>query len=147
MYFILIATAAVTIFSVRLGQTPEYPIQLSCQHILHGLKPLTLGEPFIKEIKPFAPELHFIDSHARGDKKNGYDFEIKPDVSVYHESLDGPIPEGCNISNLDMHIKFKWHRFDDPFLASSSNGAQVVFLGYSDTQQDTLGKIGPYAAA
>ncbi|KAI6013506.1 hypothetical protein EDC04DRAFT_2609312 [Pisolithus marmoratus] len=108
---------------------------------------LDMYEPFIKEIKPFAPELHFVDSHARGDKKNGYDFKIKPDVSVYHESLDGPIPEGCNISNLNMHIKFKRHRFNDPFLASSSNSAQVAFLGYSDTQQDTLGQIRAYAAA
>ncbi|KAI6043157.1 hypothetical protein EDC04DRAFT_2891160 [Pisolithus marmoratus] len=107
---------------------------VSFKQTLEAMGKLDVYKLFIKEIKPFAPELHFIDSHAQGDKKNRYDFEIKADVSVYHESLDGPIPEGCNISNLDMHIKFKWHRFDNPFLAPSSNGDQVVFLGYSNTK-------------
>ncbi|KAI5993170.1 hypothetical protein EDC04DRAFT_2613440 [Pisolithus marmoratus] len=107
---------------------------------------LDMYKPFIKEIKPFAPELHWINSHAQGDRKNGYDFDIKPDVSVYHESLDGPIPKGCNISNLNMHIEFNWHRCNDLFLASSLDGDQVAFLGYSNTQQDTLGQIGAYAA-
>ncbi|KAI5983045.1 hypothetical protein EDD15DRAFT_2376936 [Pisolithus albus] len=121
---------------------------VSFERTLKATGKLDMYEPFIEEIKPFAPQLHFVDSHARGDKKNGYDFEIKPDVSVYHESLDGPVPAGCDISNLDMHIEFKWHRFDDPFLAPSDDDRdQVAFLGSSDTQQDTLGQIGAYAAA
>ncbi|KIK22998.1 hypothetical protein PISMIDRAFT_11255 [Pisolithus microcarpus 441] len=121
--------------------------EVSFEWTLEAMGKLDMYEPFIEEIKPFAPELHFVDSHAWGDKKNGYDFEIKPDVSVYHESLDGPVPAGCDISNLDMHIKFKWHRFDDPFLAPSNNDRdQVAFLGCSDTQQDTLGQIGAYTA-
>ncbi|KAI6095187.1 hypothetical protein F5141DRAFT_1222262 [Pisolithus sp. B1] len=121
---------------------------VSFEQTLKATGELDMYEPFIKEVKPFAPELHFINSHARGDKKNGYDFEIKPDVSVYHESLDGPIPAGCDISNLDMHIEFKWHRFDNPFLAPSDDDwDQVAFLGCSDTQQDTLGQIRAYAAA
>jgi len=106
----------------------------------------------------FTPQLRFVDTHARGDKKNGYQFEIKPDISVYHESLADAIPAGCNSSLLDMHIEFKRLSQDDPFLSPPAGApdqkafvqeafVQGAFVGSSLTHKDTLGQIGAYAAA
>jgi len=101
-----------------------------------------------EEMGQFAPQLHFVDTHARGDKKNGYQFEIKPDISVYHESLADTVPTACNSSLLDMHIKFKRLGQDDPFLSPSSGDQdQQSFIGSTLTHKDTLGQIGAYAAA
>ena len=47
-----------------------------------------------------------------------------------------------------MHIEFKWYKFESPFICPpSDNWDQVTFIGPSDNQQDTLGKIMTYAAA
>ena len=103
----------------------------------------------INSISSFAPQLCFINSHARGDKKTGFKFEIKPDISVYHNMLGEAIPAGCDSSLLNMHIEFKWYKFENPFSCppSDSNQDQITFIGPSDNQQDTLGQIGTYAAA
>ena len=77
----------------------------------------------------FTPQLRFVDTHARGDKKNGYQFEIKPDISVYHESLADAIPAGCNSSLLDMHIEFKRLSQDDPFLSPPA-GPRIKRLSF-----------------
>ncbi|KAI6016102.1 hypothetical protein BKA83DRAFT_4129132 [Pisolithus microcarpus] len=87
---------------------------------------LDMYTPFIDEMMPFAPQLRFVDSHAQGDKKNRYTFEIKPDISIYHNLLNGPIPTGCNSSTLNMHIKFKWYNFNNPFLAPPEDQNQAT---------------------
>ncbi|KAI6041985.1 hypothetical protein EDC04DRAFT_2495705, partial [Pisolithus marmoratus] len=72
---------------------------------------------------------------------------IKPDISIYHDSLNGPIPTGCNSSTLDMHIEFKWYNFNNPFPAPPpEDWNQATFLGSSKNQKDTLGQIRAYAA-
>jgi len=109
---------------------------------------LLIFDAKINSISSFAPQLHFVDSHSQGDKRTGFTFEIKPDISVYHNTLGGAIPAGCDSSLLDMHIEFKMYNFENPFTCPPSNNQdQVAFIGRTDNQQDTLGQIGTYAAA
>ena len=102
----------------------------------------------IDSISSFAPQLCFVDSHSQGDKKTGFKFKIKLDISVYHNTLGNAIPTGCDSSLLDMHIEFKLYNFENPFTCPpSENRDQIAFIGPSDNQQDTLGQIETYAAA
>jgi len=102
----------------------------------------------IDSISSFALQLCFVDSHSQGDKKTRFKFKIKPDISVYHNTLSNAIPAGCDSSLLDMHIKFKLYNFENPFTCPpSKNRNQIAFIGPLDNQQDTLGQIGTYAAA
>lgn len=73
-------------------------------------------DPFIKSMKKFAPRLHFVDTHAQPDKRNGFPFDIKPDISIYHGSHS---VEGCDLSLLDMHVEFKTK--NDPFASPHDN--------------------------
>ena len=66
-------------------------------------------------MSPFAPQLAFVNTHAKGDKVNRYTFKTKPDISIYHKSLGGKLPAGCNSSMINMHIEFKHYDWDNPF--------------------------------
>ncbi|KIM52042.1 hypothetical protein SCLCIDRAFT_142098 [Scleroderma citrinum Foug A] len=52
------------------------------QTTLDATDELKMYDPFIESISPFAPQLHFVNSHSLGDKDNGYPFETKPDIST-----------------------------------------------------------------
>jgi len=104
----------------------------------------------IMAMKPFARQLHFVDTHARGDLENRYTFTIKPDISVY----SGPSttkPTNCDVELINMHVKFKRYPWDDPFLPHSAykqeKREELCFVLSGRNQQNTLGQIGAYAAA
>jgi len=63
-------------------------------------------------MKKIAPWLHFVNTHAQPDKRSGFPFDIKPNISIYHDSIIH-IPEGCDSSLLDMHVEYKTK--NDPF--------------------------------
>ena len=99
-------------------------------------------------MSPFVPQLAFVNTHAKGDKVNGYTFETKPDISIYHKSLDGKLPAGCNSSMIDMHIKFKCYDWDDPFTCPPSPAhCDTAFISSKPNETNTLGQIRAYAAA
>ena len=99
-------------------------------------------------MSPFAPQLTFVNTHAKGDKVNGYTFETKPDISIYHKSLSGKLPAGCNSSMIDMHIEFKRYDWDDPFTCPPSlTRRDTAFISSKPNETNTLGQIGAYAAA
>ena len=76
----------------------------------------------IETISPFVPQLHFVNSHSLGDKDNGYPFETKPNISVYHKLVSNKVLENCDCSLINIHIEFKWYTWDDPF--------RIPMLGY-----------------
>ncbi|KAF8121661.1 hypothetical protein EV363DRAFT_878024, partial [Boletus edulis] len=110
---------------------------------------LAMYSPFLEEMEQFAPQLHLVDTHARGDKSNGYSFEIKPDICIYHKSLGTTVPSHCDVDQLDMFVEFKWYNYDDPFLAPSESVSrnEAEFIGPSDSHRDTIGQMAAYAAA
>jgi len=102
----------------------------------------------IESISPFAPQLCFVDSHCRGDKDNGYPFETKPDISVYHQSLGDKVPASCDSSLIDVHIEFKRYTWDDPFgIPTTTSHRNSAFIATTPNKTNTLGQIGAYATS
>jgi hypothetical protein len=103
-------------------------------------------------MRPFAPGLHFVDSHSQQDTQNcsAFTFQIKPDVCVYSKSPhSGAPPKGCDASKLDIHIEFKWDAGHDPFCTpySMPPSSAQCFLRDTNKANDTLGQITAYTAA
>jgi Fungal protein kinase len=102
--------------------------------------------PQVNTIQPLVPDLSFVDTHSRGDKKHSL---LKPDVCVYfvgpkkrfknHKRIDR-----CIMASLDIHIEFKWNDGDDPFVVPSKPKDEYFVV---KTAIDTLGQISTYAAA
>ena len=91
----------------------------------------------VKAIKPFSRKHRFVHTHAQGDKKSGYAFEIKPDVTVYDASIKDCTSLGCDSFQFDMFIEFKRHAKDDPFTSPSSNEpATVPSVGENNEDED-----------
>ncbi|KAG2107656.1 uncharacterized protein F5147DRAFT_774104 [Suillus discolor] len=67
----------------------------------------------INGIRPFAPQLLFVNSSKHADTNNcsSFTFNVKPDVCVY---ADGTL-HGCNISKFKVNIEFKWNDVHDAF--------------------------------
>ena len=102
----------------------------------------------IESISPFAPQLHFVNSHSLGDKDNGYPFETKPDISVYHKSLGDKAPKNCESSLIDIHIKFKRYTWDDPFeIPTTTARRDSAFIAPTPNKTNTLGQIEAYATS
>ena len=99
-------------------------------------------------MRQFAPQLAFVNTHARGDKANGYTFETKPDISIYHKSLGNRVPTACDSSLIEMHIEFKRYDWDDPFTCPPFPAChETAFISSKPNETNTLGQIGAYAAA
>ena len=101
----------------------------------------------IESMGQFAPQLVLLDTHCQGDADNGYTFQTKPDISVYHRSLGGKVPEGCDSSLIDMHVEFKRYDWDNPFTCPPCDRHDTVFISTKPNETNTLGQIGAYAAA
>ena len=102
----------------------------------------------IESISPFAPQLCFVDSHCRGDKDNGYPFETKPDISIYHQSLGDKVPASCDSSLIDVHIEFKRYTWDDPFgIPTTTSRRDSAFIAATPNKTNTLGQIGAYTTS
>ncbi|KAI9574127.1 hypothetical protein HD554DRAFT_2011682, partial [Boletus coccyginus] len=96
------------------------------------------------------PNLVFVDTYAQGDKKNRFGFAIKPDISIYSMPVDGhQSPANCTIANLDIHIEFKWHNSEDPFVVPEPSDSlkDTHFIHDLDNARDMLGQISTYAEA
>lgn len=102
----------------------------------------------IEEMGVFVPNLRFVDTHTRGDKKSGYAFEIKPDVSIYHGSLKKTLTS-CTAYLLEAHIEFKRSGRHDPFILCDPgvDRSKTSFIGSTSDHQDTLGQLATYAAS
>lgn len=64
--------------------------------------------------------------------------------------LDGrKTPTNCDIATLDIHIEFKWHNSEDPFVVPGPSDSleDSRFIRDSDNAKDTLGQISAYAEA
>ncbi|KAG1894227.1 uncharacterized protein F5891DRAFT_1195511 [Suillus fuscotomentosus] len=90
--------------------------------------------PFINAIKPFAPQLSFVDTHI---------FNIKPDICVYPDGC-APSSHNCNVSTTEIIVKFKWSYSHDAFCNPSGVDSIVSKMNRG---MDTLGQITSYAAA
>jgi Fungal protein kinase len=101
----------------------------------------------VEEMAPFAPQLQFVDSHSRGDRKNGFSFELKPDICIYQRSPDSP--NRCDVSTLDLFVEFKWYNFDDPFTVPQESDSRETTpcVRWSQSRIDTIGQMGAYVAA
>jgi len=108
----------------------------------------------ITNMQPFTQHLHFIDSHAEGDPENGYAFTIKPDVSIYSDTVT-PCPTGCVSDQIEMHVEFKRYNWDNPFFlpkppkSAEQPDQEVIepFVASTPNRINTLGQIEAYAAA
>ena len=102
-------------------------------------------------VKKVVLSLLFIDTHAHGYKKSRFGFEIKPDICIYFVPPEGHKNQITNrdISTLDIHIEFKWHRHDNPFVDPGplDSCKDIAFIHYSDNTRDTLGQISACTAA
>ena len=104
--------------------------------------------PKIESISPFAPQLHFVNSHALGDKDNGYPFETKPNISIYDKLLSSKVPTSCHSSLIDMHIEFKQYTWDNPFRIPTNTACRdLAFIATTPNKTNTLGQIGAYTAS
>ncbi|KAG1721307.1 uncharacterized protein EDB91DRAFT_1064455 [Suillus paluster] len=102
----------------------------------------------INAIKPFAPQLSFVDTHNHADtqncsKINSTVFNVKPDVCVYPGGYE-PSSRNCDISATEIIIEFKWSYSHDAFCEPS--GADSV-VSQTEKGMDTLGQITSYTAA
>ncbi|KIK77781.1 hypothetical protein PAXRUDRAFT_17270 [Paxillus rubicundulus Ve08.2h10] len=109
---------------------------------------LAAYNPFIRGMAVFSPSLHFMDSHAKPDAMNcsEFTFHVAPDVCVY----SSPDVSGSDVSQLNVHVEFKWDADHNPFsplVANSTDKSKVTFLCNSAKAKDTLGQITAYAAA
>ncbi|KAG1851071.1 hypothetical protein DFJ58DRAFT_661802 [Suillus subalutaceus] len=101
----------------------------------------------INAIKPFAPQLSFVDTHNHPDTKNcsklkSMVFNIKPDVCVYPDGRE-PSSRNCDVSATEIIIEFKWSYSHDAFC---DTGVDSV-ISQMDKGMDTLGQITNYTAA
>ncbi|KAG0695915.1 hypothetical protein DFH29DRAFT_813668 [Suillus ampliporus] len=88
-------------------------------------------------MKPFAPQLSFVNSSKCADMKNcsAFTFNVKPDVCVYTDGTS----QGCDISKLEVNVEFKWNDGYDAFSKDPGPDTHIAF--------DTLGQITSYASA
>lgn len=110
---------------------------------------LTTASLQIKAIRPFAPQLSFVDSHSYADlqncsKSNSKVFDVKPDVCVYPDGQE-PSTLNCDISTTEIIIEFKWSNSHDAFRQPSPRLDSVI--SHTEKGMDTLGQITSYAAA
>ncbi|KAG1905190.1 uncharacterized protein F5891DRAFT_943966 [Suillus fuscotomentosus] len=97
----------------------------------------------INGIRPFAPQLSFVNSSKHADTNNcsSFTFNVKPDVYVYSDGTS----HGCNISKFEVNIEFKWNNIHDAFCKNPGVNQSVV--SQTDKGFDTLGQITSYAVA
>ncbi|KAG1831161.1 hypothetical protein DFJ58DRAFT_848314 [Suillus subalutaceus] len=103
--------------------------------------------PFINAIKPFAPQLSFVDTHKYEDTKNcsklnSKVFNIKPDVCVYPDGCE-PSSPNCDVSTTEIIIEFKWSPSHDAFRQPGADS----LVSQTEKGMDTLGQITSYTAA
>ncbi|KAG1802899.1 uncharacterized protein HD556DRAFT_1304139 [Suillus plorans] len=100
-------------------------------------------EPFINAMRPFAPQLTFVNTSKHADTKNcsSFTFNVKPDVCVYADGTS----HGCDIFKTEIHIEFKWNDAHDAF--SKHPEVDDPIVSQTDKGFDTLGQITSYAAA
>ncbi|KAG2370344.1 hypothetical protein BDR07DRAFT_1476350 [Suillus spraguei] len=105
-------------------------------------------KPFINTIKPFTPQLSFVDTHNHPDTQNcskidSAVFNIKPDICVYPDGCE-PSSRNCDVSATEINIEFKWSyshdAFCDPFGVNS-------VISRTEKGMDMLGQITSYTAA
>ncbi|KAG1798281.1 uncharacterized protein HD556DRAFT_1440621 [Suillus plorans] len=104
--------------------------------------------PFINAIKPFTPQLSFVNTHNHADtqncsKINSTVFNIKPDICVYPDGC-APSSPNCDVSSTEIIIKFKWSYSHDAFCEPS--GVDSV-VSQTERGMDMLGQIASYTAA
>jgi len=93
----------------------------------------------IESMGQFAPQLVLLDTHCQGDAENGYTFQTKPNISVYHRSLGDNVPTGCDSSLIDMHVEFKLYDWDDPFICPPRDCHDTTFISTKPNETNTLG--------
>lgn len=103
----------------------------------------------INAIKPFAPQLSFVDTHNHADtqncsKINSTVFNIKPDVCVYPDGQE-PSSPNCDVATTEIIIEFKWSYSHDAFCKPS--GVNHSVISQTEKGMDTLGQITSYTAA
>ncbi|KAG1765365.1 hypothetical protein EDD22DRAFT_845472 [Suillus occidentalis] len=103
--------------------------------------------PFINTIKPFAPQLSFVDTHKYEDTKNcsklnSKVFNIKPDICVYPDGCE-PSSPNCDVSTTEIIIEFKWSPSHDAFRQPGADS----LVSQTEKGMDTLGQIMSYTAA
>ncbi|KAG1775986.1 hypothetical protein EV702DRAFT_1046621 [Suillus placidus] len=103
--------------------------------------------PFINAIKPFAPQLLFVDTHKYEDTKNcsklnSKVINIKPDVCVYPDGCE-PSSPNCDVSTTEIIIEFKWSPSHDAFRQPGADS----LVSQTEKGMDTLGQITSYTAA
>ncbi|KAG1767305.1 hypothetical protein EV702DRAFT_1050408 [Suillus placidus] len=100
-------------------------------------------EPFIDAIRPFAPQLLFVNTSKHADMKNcsSFTFNVNTDVCVYADGTS----HGCDISKSEVIIEFKWTDAHDAF--SKHPRVDQPLVSQTDKGFDTLGQITSYAVA
>ncbi|KAG1797469.1 uncharacterized protein HD556DRAFT_1441030 [Suillus plorans] len=98
---------------------------------------------FINGIRPFAPQLSFVNSSKHADTNNcsSFTFNVKLDVCVYANGTS----HGCDISKFEVNIEFKWNDIHDAF--RKHPGVDQSVVSQTDKGFDTLGQITSYAVA
>ncbi|KAG1803843.1 uncharacterized protein HD556DRAFT_1303841 [Suillus plorans] len=94
-----------------------------------------MSEPApINAIRPFAPQLSFVNTSRHSDTQNCllFTFNIKPDVCVYADGTS----RSCNISKFKLNIEFKWNDAHDTF--SKHSGIDKPIVSQTDKGFDTL---------
>ena len=100
----------------------------------------------INTTKKFIPGLQIVNSSNSPDRKLGFSFAIKPDISIYRSDL--PIANITDSSLAEIFIEFKWQSPNDPFCDVTDHlKLPKSFLRQSNAARDTLGQITSYAAA
>ncbi|KAG1774991.1 hypothetical protein EV702DRAFT_1199840 [Suillus placidus] len=100
-------------------------------------------QPFINSMQEFTPQLLFVNTSKNADTKNctSFTFNVMPDVCIYADGTS----DGCDISKVEVHIKFKWNDASDTF--TRHPGVDKPIVSQTDKGFDTLGQITTYAAA
>ncbi|KAG1779841.1 hypothetical protein EV702DRAFT_1043716 [Suillus placidus] len=96
--------------------------------------------PFINAIKPFAPQLSFVDTRKYEEMKTV--FNIKPDVCMYPDGCE-PSSPNCDVSTTEIIIEFKWSPSHDAFRQPGADS----LMSQTEKGMDTLGQITSYTAA
>ncbi|KAF8839516.1 hypothetical protein BDN67DRAFT_953305 [Paxillus ammoniavirescens] len=96
-------------------------------------------------MQPFSPNLRLVDSHSTPDTKNcsAFTYQVKPDLCVYSNRSS----KGCDSSEVEMTIEFKWDPGQNPFGLPYVDDDRPKFIVDRNAARDTLGQITAYASA